>query len=287
MATDDTNSNKSLGQPSSAAEEAVNAANKAAQAADAAAEAADQAAARANAAAASSTPKQPRAPRSAFGRYTEWFVHMVVLVLSLALIVYISYDTFKQIPFLSNRNYMMFQFWVCVVFLADFFIELALSRDKKEYLKHRWFFFLISIPYLNIINHENITIPEDVIYYLRFVPLLRGAYSLSMVMGYISKNRAVSLMAQYVAILAAMVYMLAIVFYYQEYGVNPDVHTFWDALYWAAMNMTTVGCYFSAVTAVGKIISVVLPILGMLMLPLFTVYVTDRVQQFNSSRSAL
>ena len=47
------------------------------------------------------------------------------------------------------------------------------------------------------------------------------------------------------------------------------------------MNMTTVGCYFSAVTPAGKIISVVLPILGMLMLPLFTVYVTDRVTKFN------
>lgn len=219
------------------------------------------------------------------GRITQSLIHGVVLVLSLALIVWISYDTFKGIPFLSNHSYMQFQLWFCIVFLADFFIEMWISKDKKKYLKDRWFFFVISIPYLNLINQFNIVIPQDIIYYLRFVPLIRGAYSLAMVMGYISANRAVSLMAQYVAILAASTYILAMIFYYQEYGINPDVHSFWDALYWATMNMTTVGCYFAAVTPAGKVISVILPILGMLMLPLFTVYITDLVRK-HSSRPA-
>ncbi len=207
--------------------------------------------------------------------------HTVALILSLMLIVFISYDTFKSIPFLENHYYMVFQFWVCVMFLMDFFIELIYSDDKRQYLKRRWLFFLISIPYLNIINLFDFHLSEQVVYYMRFIPLFRGAYSLTMVMGYISKNRAVSLLSQYVAVLAAAVYILALIFYYQEYKVNPDVLSFWDALYWSSMNMTTVGCYFSAITPVGKIISVILPILGMMILPLFTVYVTDRVQKFN------
>lgn len=230
------------------------------------------------------TAPAPENKPSKFKRYTENFIHTLVLVLSLGLIVYISYDTFENLPFLSNHNYMTFQFWVCIVFLADFFIELGFSHDKKGYLKHRWFFFLISIPYLNIINQYHFNFSADVIYYLRFVPLIRGAYSLSMVMGYISNNKAVSLLSQYVAILAAATYILGLIFYYQEYGINPDVKSFWDALYWAAMNMTTVGCYFAAVTPVGKIISVILPILGMLMLPLFTVYITNQVSAFNTRR---
>ena len=214
-------------------------------------------------------------------KITLSITNAVELVLSLLLIVYISYDTFMQIPDLSNRNYMAFQLFVCIVFIADFFIELFLADDRRSYVKSRWFFLLISIPYLNIINYFNIFIPADIVYYLRFVPLIRGAYSLALVLGYFSANRAVSILTQYTAILAAAVYILALLFYYQEYGVNTNVTNFWDALYWSAMNMTTVGCYFSAVTPAGKIISVVLPILGMLMLPLFTVYVTDRVTKFN------
>lgn len=207
----------------------------------------------------------------------------LVLLLSLLLIVYISYDTFEGINFLRNHVYMTFQFWVCVVFMADFLVELAFAQSKRRYLKSRWLFFVISIPYLNIINIYHMQIPADIAYYLRFVPLLRGAYSLSMVVGYVSQNKAVSLLAQYVAILSAAVYILALIFFYQEHGVNPDVVTFWDALYWACLYMTTVGCEYYAVTTVGKIIAVILPILGMMVLPLFTVYFTSRVSQYNKN----
>lgn len=213
-------------------------------------------------------------------KYIADIAHAAVLILSVALIAYISYDTFKQIPLLGNHRYMVFQFWVCVIFIADFFIEWALSPDPKHYFKHRWFFLAVSLPYLNIINIAHLDLPEHVIYYLRYVPLVRGAYSLSMVVGYISSNRAVSLMAQYVALLLATLYILSMVFYYEEHGINPAVKTFWDALYWASMNMVTVGCEFYAVTAPGKVISVVLPLLGLMLLPLFTVYVTDKVRSY-------
>lgn len=43
------------------------------------------------------------------------------------------------------------------------------------------------------------------------------------------------------------------------------------------MNMTTVGCNISPVTVAGKIIAVILPMCGMIIFPLFTVYLTDYV----------
>lgn len=227
-----------------------------------------------------SKPAAP-APEKNGRRYTADISHSVVLVLSLLLIVYISYDTFNGIPFLENHTYMTFQFWVCVAFMADFFIELFLAENKKSYLEGRWFFLIISIPYLNIINLTDITLSNQVLFYIRFIPLMRGAYSLSMVMGYISHNRAVSLMSQYMAILLQLVYIFSLIFYYEEHPVNPNVKSFWDALYWSAMNVTTVGCYFSAITPIGKIISIILPISGTLMLPLFTVVITSKVKAFD------
>lgn len=218
-------------------------------------------------------------------KYFYRFWHLLILALSLALIVWISYDTFNRLPFLSNHKYMIFQFWTCVIFIIDFFIGLFQSDHKGRYFRHRWMFLLISIPYLNIINQYNIQFPGEVLYYLRFIPLLRGTYALALVMGYISENRAVSMLWQYTSILLALVYCMALIFYYEELNINPNVKTFWDALYWSAMNMTTVGCYFPAVTVAGKIISVILPIAGMLMLPLFTVYITDMVRKYNSFKS--
>lgn len=206
-------------------------------------------------------------------------IHFLVLVLSILLIVYISYDTFNDIPFLDNHRYMEFQFWVCIFFLADFFLEWIYAPEKLKYLRDRWFFFFISIPYLNIVNYWDIQLPGQALYYLRFIPLARGAYSLALVMGYISKNRATSLLWQYIALVGTLLYMLALLFYYEEHGINPPVRSFWDALYFVAMNTCTVGCYFNALTPVGKIVSVVSPVAGMLILPVFTVYITNWVQQ--------
>lgn len=205
----------------------------------------------------------------------------IVLLLSVLLIVYISYDTFENVPFLLDYRYMSFQFWVCIAFLVDFFVELMLVPDRKSYLRTHWFFFLISIPYLNIINFTGIPLSEHVLNFLRFIPLVRGSYALSLVVGYVSRNRALSLLAQYTVILITMVYILSLMFYFEEHLINPNVKSFWDALYFAAMNVTTVGCYFSAVTTVGKIISVILPTAGMLMLPLFTVVIINSVKNFD------
>ncbi len=235
----------------------------------------------------SNTTTQPTTPKThTHSKATRIFmdiIQAIVLVLSLGLILFISYDTFENIPFLQNHTYMTFQFWVCMVFLLDFFIFLVLAPNKKAYLKSRWFFFLISIPYLNLLNLMNwIELSPHVLYFIRFIPLVRGGYSLSLVVGYISRNRALSILTQYVVILLTLVYISSLIFYYEEHVINPNVTSYWDALYWACMNVTTVGCYFSAVTVMGKVISVILPTAGMLMLPLFTVWVIDGVKQFNS-----
>lgn len=210
--------------------------------------------------------------------------HFAVMLLSLGLIVFISVDTFKDIPFLNNKVYMTFQFWVCIIFMLDFFLGLFLSSDRRGYFKRQWLFLLISIPYLNIISVFHIDFEATTLYYIRFIPLFRGAYALMIVVGYFSSNRALSLIAQYAVLLLSVIYFSSLIFYYVEKDINSDVNTYWDALYWAFMNMDTVGSYISAVSVIGKILSIILAVSGMMMLPLFTVYVTSRVKEYNDRR---
>lgn len=207
--------------------------------------------------------------------------HWIILALSLGLIVFISYDTFAGIPFLKNHTYMTFQFWVCVVFMADFFVELFLSVDKKRYLLTHILFFLISIPYLNLLPVTDIELSSQQLYFLRFVPLVRGAYSLALVVGYLSSNKATNIVASYAAILAAIIYFSSLIFYEQELPVNSDVNDYWSALWWTFMNVTTIGCYINPMTVAGKVCGALLAGSGMLMLPLFTVYVTSLVKNYN------
>ena len=69
-----------------------------------------------------------------------------------------------------------------------------------------------------------------------------------------------------------------------EQKVNPEVKDYNDALWWAFMDVTTVGSNIIAITPTGRILSVLLAALGMMMFPIFTVYVTSLVQSANKKK---
>ncbi len=203
----------------------------------------------------------------------------VILVLSLLLIIFISIDTFRNIPFLEDDAYMTFQLWVCIAFITDFFLELWLAPVKSSYIKQRILFFLLSIPYLNIIHWLHIYLPPDALYFVRFIPLARGALALSIVVGYLSSNKITSIFASYLVILLASVYFGALIVLEREHTVNPQIPDFGMALWVTCMNCTTLGCDVYPVTVAGKIVVAVLSCMGMMMFPLFTVYITNLMRR--------
>ena len=104
-----------------------------------------------------------------------------------------------------------------------------------------------------------------------------SALALSIVIGYVSSNAVASMFMSYLSIMLMLGYFCSLIFYQREAGVNPQVNSYWTALWWSAMNLVTVGCNISPVTVAGKIVAVVLPITGIIIFPLFTVYLTDYV----------
>ena len=207
-------------------------------------------------------------------------LHILILLLSVFLIITISIDTFHNISFLNQGNYMEIQLWI--FFMFDFWLEFVLSDHKWKYLRNRFIFFLVSIPYLNIFSYLNLNFSSETYYFLRFIPLVRSGYALAIVVGWLSYNKISSLFISYVTMLMATVYFSSLIFFVLEHAVNPMVTRYTDALWWAFMDVTTVGSNIYAVTATGKILSVVLAALGMMMFPIFTVYVTSLLQKFNA-----
>lgn len=203
----------------------------------------------------------------------------MVLVLSVILIVYISVDSIHDRDFMKNHSYMVFQFWVCVAFIFDFFAEMWIAGNKWDYLRHRWYFLLLSVPYLNILPYTGWLVTGEELYFFRFIPLARGAMALSIVIGYISKNRFLGMLVTYLSILVLVTYFAALVFYQKEGGgVNSAVTDYWDAFWWGCSQVTTLGCDIYPVTSVGRILCCVLSAMGIVMFPLFTVYATDAIQ---------
>lgn len=78
----------------------------------------------------------------------------------------------------------------------------------------------------------------------------------------------------------------SLAFYVMEHGPNPLVKGYGDALWWAFMDVTTVGSNIIAVTPTGRVLSVLLAALGMMMFPIFTVYVTSLVERRNKEKKS-
>ncbi|MBD5239042.1 MAG: two pore domain potassium channel family protein [Bacteroidales bacterium] len=223
------------------------------------------------------TPQTHLSRAQAFKSDLRRLFNFLVMVLSAAMIIWISYDTFNKRDLLQDHGYMTFQFWVCITFIIDFIIVVLTSDQKMKTFRSHLFFLILSIPYLNIINQLNIHLSPDAIYFIRFIPLARGALAMSIVIGYLSSNAVSSLFIRYLTIMLLTAYFCSLIFFQREYGINPQVTGYSDALWFCAMNLVTVGCNISPVTAAGKIVAVVLPITGMIIFPLFTVYLTDYV----------
>ena len=211
-------------------------------------------------------------------------LHLLILGMSLFLVVTITYDTFHHISFLSKRSFLDIQFWICMFFLFVFFLEMYLAQNRWEFFITHFLFLLVSIPYLNIIHYWDLSFSQETTYIIRFVHMIRSGYALAIVIGWLTYNRAYSLFITYLTMLIATVYFSSMIFYLLEQGVNPMVTNYSAALWWACMDVTTVGSNIYAVTTFGKVMSVALAGMGMMMFPIFTVYITNVVQNHNKFR---
>lgn len=210
-------------------------------------------------------------------RLTGW-LNVLVLLGSLAIIVSLSYDILTVGRYRPDSRMMLDVQWaVCSVFILDFVVRCIMSPRKGRFVVNNLFLLLVSIPYLNLIHCMRIELPHEVHYLLGLVPLLRGGYGLVRIIGWFTRRSATSLMVSYLSILVAVTYFTSLIFFVAERGINRGVETYWDALWWAGMDLTTVGSEITAVTPMGKVLSVFLAAAGIMMLPIFTVYITDRV----------
>lgn len=214
-------------------------------------------------------------------------LHVIILLASVFLVLCISWDTFKNLQFYRQPQFLTMQFWICMLFLADFFAELFLSPNKLHFFATRWVFLIVSVPWLAIFSWCHCYFHPQVEYVLQFIPLVRGGYALAIVVGWFTSSRISSLFFSYLITLVASIYFASLAFYLFEYRVNNLVTNYYDALWWAFMDATTVGSNIVAITAVGRVLSVILAALGMMMFPIFTVYVTNKITAKHSRRIGL
>ncbi len=169
--------------------------------------------------------------------------------------------------------YLVVQFIVCLIFLMDFFVHFSVADNKGRYFARNLIFLIVSIPYLNIIDLSNIPLTRDWLMGIGAIPLARAYVALYVVIRWLVSRGVKQLLVAYIATVVVCTYIAALIFFDYEVNVNTHLDGFGNALWWAWMSVTTVGAAIFPVTTIGKILAAFLPLLGMLMLPIFTTYV--------------
>lgn len=131
-------------------------------------------------------------------------------------------------------------------------------KDRRHYILGHWYLFLSFIPiyflaiHLNLLNEIVII---KVLNILKIVSLYLFTHKFTMdVIRYQKKTRLVYAITLFLLVLT----ICSLVFFYAERGVNPEVLTFEDSLWFVLQTITTVGYGdIIPVTEIGKITGVI------------------------------
>lgn len=202
--------------------------------------------------------------------------HLITLIAAIVLIAALSYEVISGAGRQFSSGYMSLQLAVCSIFLIDLGVRLATTPANSK-LNHvgNLLFLLVAIPWHNILDWAEVDLTRHQAMGVAVIPLIRAFLALYIVVHKLIEGKVKRLFWAYTLTVILFTYLSALIFYDFESGVNSRLSGFGNALWWAWMNVTTVGAAIFPVTTVGKILCVMLPILGMAMFPIFTVYVTS------------
>jgi voltage-gated potassium channel len=126
-------------------------------------------------------------------------------------------------------------FFICIVFLADFFVRFHRAPSKSKFLKWGWIDFVSSIPMLGIFRIGR------VVRIVRIFRILRAFRSTkNLVTYFLHRRKATSFVAVATIALTVMIFAAIAVLNFEDQSEG-NIKDAGDAFWWAFVTMTTVG----------------------------------------------
>ncbi|MBQ6882608.1 MAG: two pore domain potassium channel family protein [Alistipes sp.] len=202
-------------------------------------------------------------------------MHLLRLAGGVALLAAFSWEVLLGPTHHLSNGYLQLQLVVCLLFLADFGVSWAFAARRKHYFFRHLIYLLLSIPWLNLIAWSGVHLTRPWQVLTGMIPVWLLVLATYLLIEWFNELRIARLFYTYLAATLLCTYLGALIFYEVEGGLNGSIGGFGDALWWAGQNLTTLGATIQPTTPVGKMLTVLLPLLGMLFLPIFTTYIMN------------
>ncbi len=203
-------------------------------------------------------------------RLRKIFDYLVVIA-SIVFMVSISIEILKGESREFAPWYVNTQFVVCMLFIADFFVTMSTETHRWRYFWSHLIILIISLPYLSFPFDRIFSVEREGLILVAMMPSLRTFVAVYILLRWLMRGRtALRLLYAYILSVVSFTYVSALLFYDSEVRTNELVTNFGDALWWAAMSLSTTELTIVPTTVTSKVLSVALPISGMLMFPIAT-----------------
>lgn len=192
-----------------------------------------------------------------------------LLILSIYVVVELYISSITNYTELTKEIVEWLDFIICLFFLYDFFAGLRFAKNKWYYLKNNWIDFVSSIPMVGALRAGRIV---KIIRILRVVRSARFFFRM-----FINRKNSFATLRNMVLLSIMIILLFALSFFHLESNANDRIHTFEDSLWWTTITTITVGFLqdIPPVTVEGKILSIMLIIIGMIIFSTLIGTVTD------------
>ena len=181
---------------------------------------------------------------------------IVMVSLAIVSIILLIYDVVSHQTAQQKAFFQLIDLGIGMVFLVEFLIHFMYAKEKHHFFSRRWWELLAAIP---------IAAPFRVVKLVRLFPILqafrfvRVAVRIRLLLEASRWYTKHAYLVYIGTIVVSIMLLGAFGFYSFEYGHNPNVHNFFDSIWWAIVTMTTIGYGdIYPVTTGGRIVAILL-----------------------------
>lgn len=208
------------------------------------------------------------------------FKEFIMIFLAIASVSLLGMEVVIQFNLATVQWLNTLDLIISVAFFGDFFLHRHLSPEKKRFFSRHWWELLSAFPIVSPFTIPLLSIKIlSAISLLQVLRLARLVIRIRILLEASSEFTRHAYLIYVTTITSIVLISGASGFYLFEFGNNPNVHSFGDAIWWAIVTSTTIGYGdIYPTTTGGRVVAVIVMFIGIAALGTFIASIESLLQ---------